>query len=46
MEREYSIQDFRRFSEKIADIVDNYIRYSTEIDENDGIFIDQEDNIS
>ena len=46
MECEYSIQDYRRFSEKIADFVDNYIQYSTVIDENDGVYIDQEDNIS
>ena len=45
MKKEYSIQDFHRFSDQIADIVADYIKYSSEVDEADGIIIDEDDNI-
>jgi len=45
MKREYSIQDFHRFSDQIVDIVSDYVKYSSEVDEADGVYIDDEDNI-
>ena len=40
-----TIQDFRRFSEQISDIVIDYLKYNSGIDETDGIYIDEEDSI-
>ena len=45
MRKEDTIQDFRRFSEQLADVVIDYIKYSSGIDEMDGVYIDEEDNI-
>ena len=45
MRKEDTIQDFRRFSEQLADVVIDYIKYSSGIDETDGVYIDEEDNI-
>ena len=45
MRKEDTIQDFRRFSEQLAYIVIDYIKYSSGIDETDGVYIDEEDNI-
>ncbi len=45
MKRDYSIQDFHRFSDQIVGIVADYIKYSSEVDEDDGVYIDDEDNI-
>lgn len=47
MEKWYhSIQDWNRFADAVFDLVEDYIRYSTEIDENDGIYVDENDNVS
>lgn len=47
MEKWYhSIQDWHRFADAVADLVEDYIKYSTEIDENDGIYVDEDDNVS
>lgn len=47
MEKWYhSIQDWHRFADAVSDLVEDYIRYSTEIDENDGIYVDENDNVS
>ena len=45
MKREDSIQDFHRFSDQIVGIVADYIKYSSEVDEDDGVYIDEEDSI-
>ena len=45
MKRDYSIQDFHRFSDQMAVIVVDYLKYGSVIDEADGVFIDEEDNI-
>ena len=45
MRKEDTIQDFRRFSEQLADVVIDYLKYSSGIDETDGVYIDEEDNI-
>lgn len=41
-----SIQDFHRFSDRIMDIVSDYIRFSDWIDPNDGIYVDDNDEVS
>ena len=47
MEKWYhSIQDWHRFADAVADLVEDYIKYSSVIDENDGIYIDEDDNVS
>ena len=47
MEKWYhSMQDWNRFADAVFDLVEDYIRYSTEIDENDGIYVDENDNVS
>ena len=47
MEKWYhSIQDWHIFADAVSDLVEDYIRYSTEIDENDGIYVDENDNVS
>lgn len=47
MEKWYhSIQDWNRFADAVFDLVEDYIKYSTEIDENDGIYVDENDNVS
>ena len=47
MEKRYhSIQDWHRFADAVADLVEDYIKYSSEINENDGIYIDEDDNVS
>lgn len=45
MRKEDTIQDFRRFSDQLADIVIDYLKYSSEIDEMDGVHIDDDDSI-
>jgi len=46
MEKWYhSIQDWHRFADAVTDIVEDYIKYSSEIDENDGIYVDEDDNV-
>ena len=42
----HSIQDWHRFADAVADLVEDYIRFSTDIDENDGIYVDEDDNVS
>ena len=42
----HSIQDWHRFADAVADLVEDYIKYSTGIDENDGIYVDDDDNVS
>ena len=44
--RENRIQDFNAFSDRICDLVLDYVRFSTEIDPDDGIFVDEDDNVS
>ena len=47
MEKWYhSIQDWHRFADAVTDLVEDYIKYSSEIDENDGIYVDENDNVS
>ena len=41
----HSIQDRHRFADSVADLVEDYIKYSTEIDENDGIYVDEDDEV-
>ena len=46
MEKWYhSIQDWHRFADAVADLVEDYIKYSSDIDENDGIYVDENDNV-
>ena len=46
MEKWYhSIQDWHRFADAVTDLVEDYIEYSTEIDENDGIYVDEDDEV-
>ncbi len=47
MEKYYhTIQDWHRFADAVTDLVEDYIKYSTGIDENDGIYVDDDDNVS
>ena len=47
MEKYYhTIQDWHRFADAVTDLVEDYIKYSTDIDENDGIYVDDDDNVS
>lgn len=41
----HSIQDWHRFADAVTDLVEDYIKYSTEIDENDGIYVDEDDEV-
>lgn len=46
MEKWYhSIQDWHRFADAVTDLVEDYLKYSSEIDENDGIYVDDDDNV-
>ena len=46
MEKWYhTIQDWHRFADAVIDLIDEYVRYSTEIDPNDGIYVDEDDNV-
>lgn len=46
MEKYYhTIQDWHRFADAVTDLVEDYIKYSTGIDENDGIYVDDDDNV-
>ena len=46
MEKWYhSIQDWHRFADAVTDLVEDYLKYSTDIDENDGIYVDEDDNV-
>ena len=46
MEKYYhTIQDWHRFADAVTDLVEDYIKYSTDIDENDGIYVDDDDNV-
>lgn len=46
MEKWYhSIQDWHRFADAVTDLVEDYLKYSLEIDENDGIYVDEDDNV-
>lgn len=47
MEKWYhSIQDRHRFAYAVTILVEDYLKYSTEIDENDGIYVDEDDEVS
>lgn len=47
MKKSYNtIQDWHRFADTVTDLVEDYIKYSSEIDENDGIYVDENDNVS
>ena len=47
MEKFYhSIQDWHKFADEVADLLESYIKYGTIIDENDGIYVDEGDNVS
>ena len=47
MEKMYhSIQDWNRFADTVYDIVKDYLIYGNGIDENDGIYVDEEDETS
>ena len=41
-----TIQDRHRFADAVTDLVEDYIKYSSEIDDNDGIYVDEDDNVS
>ena len=46
MEKWYhSIQDWHRFADSVTELVEDYLKYSTDIDENDGIYVDKDDNV-
>ena len=46
MEKWYhTIQDWHRFADAVIDLRDEYVRYSTEIDPDDGIYVDEDDNV-
>lgn len=42
----HSIQDYHRFLDSVIYLVEDYIKYNNEIDENDGIYVDEDDNVS
>ena len=47
MEKWYhSIQDWHRFADAVTDLVEDYIKYGNGIDENDGIYVDEDDEVS
>ena len=41
-----TIQDYHRFSDRILDLVSNYLRYSNWIDPDDGICVNGENEVS
>ena len=41
-----SIQEYNAFISTIVDTVNDYLRYSTVIDETDGIYVDDDDEVS
>lgn len=44
MEKWYhSIQDWHRFADSVIDLVEDYLKYGNGIDENDGIYVDEDD---
>lgn len=46
MEKWYhTIHDWYRFTDSVIDLIDEYIRFSTEIDPDDGIYVDEDDNV-
>lgn len=46
MENKHKLQEYRRFSDKIAGIVDDYMLFHFIIDENDGIYVDENLNVT
>ena len=42
----HTIQDKHRFADAVIDLVEDYIKYGNGIDENDGIYVDEYDNVS
>ncbi len=47
MEKYYhSIQDWHKFADSVTDLVEEYIKYSSDINENDGLYVDESDNVS
>ena len=42
----HTIQDYHKFIDSVIDLVEDYIKYSSVIDENDGIYVDEDDNVS
>lgn len=47
MEKWYhTIQDWHRFTDAVIDLICDYVRFSTEIDPDDGIYVDDDDNLS
>ena len=47
MKRGYNtIQDWHRFVDAVTDLVEDYIKYSSGINDNDGIYVDEDDNVS
>ena len=42
----HSIQDWNRFADAVTDLITDYIKYSSWIDGNDGIYVDENDNVS
>ena len=41
-----TIQDRHRFVDAVTDLVEDYIKYSSDIVEDDGIYVDEDDNVS
>lgn len=46
MSKYNSIQEYNAFISTIVDTVNDYLRYSTVIDETDGIYVDGDDEVS
>ena len=47
MEKYYhSIQDYYKFIDAVIDLIEDYLKYSNGIDAEDGVFVDEDDNVS
>ena len=47
MEKYYhSIQDYHKFIDKVIDLIVDYLKYGNGIDAEDGVFVDEDDNVS
>ena len=47
MEKYYhSIQDYHKFIDTVIDVIADYLKYGNGIDAEDGVFVDEDDNVS
>lgn len=47
MEKYYhSIQDYHKFIDAVIDLIVDYLKYGNGIDAEDGVFVDEDDNVS